>query len=103
MKEKAIGGDNAAALQLYVELKGCRDLVRRGEEFVRDSKMSKDDEQESKKLLDSLNRCKDIGVEDTTDILGWLDMAARRGDMQAQIMWIDSFLDEKGGARVMTQ
>ena len=104
VKQKAIEGDNKAALQLFVDLKNCRDIVKRSEDFVgSQNKSSNKDDPERNELINQLDNCKGIGVEDTQDVMKWLDLAARRGDSQAQIMWIDYFLDEKGGAPWMLQ
>ena len=106
LKARATAGDDAAALQLYVDLQTCRDVLKRGEEFTRMKGQNVPEEiRESTResIARELDNCKGVGIEETGDILQWLEMAARRGDSQAQIMWIDSYIDEKGGSAWMIQ
>jgi hypothetical protein len=106
LKAKVTAGDDAAALQLYVDLQTCRDVLKRGEEFTRMKGQNIPEEiRESTResIARELDNCRGIGIEETGDILKWLEMAAQRGNAQAQIMWIDSYLDERGGSVWMIQ
>lgn len=98
MKAKATAGDDEAAVQLYVDLRTCSDVLKRGEEFVRSNGANVPDEVRNptrQTLEKEFENCKGISQEDMRNFVEWLDMAAKRGDYQARIMWVDSFFDDK--------
>ncbi|MFC4821584.1 hypothetical protein [Dokdonella ginsengisoli] len=98
MKAKATAGDDEAAVQLYVDLRTCSDVLTRGEEFVRSNGANVPDEVRNptrQTLEKEFENCKGISQEDMRNFVEWLDMAAKRGDYQARIMWVDSFFDDK--------
>lgn len=106
MKARALEGDNDAALQLYVDLQTCRDVLRRGEDFIKTNGqgLPEDIRESTRKTIEKqLDNCKGISAEDTRGILQWIELAARRGDPQAKIMWISSYIEEKGGGPWMIQ
>lgn len=94
LRSRARSGDNDAAIQLYVDLSTCANILRRAEEFhqtrgenvpesVRDVARL-----QIERLLDS---CKGVSATDTQKYIDWLTMAAERGNAWAQIMWVEAY------------
>lgn len=98
MKARAMAGDDQAAVQLYVDLETCHSILGRAEEFERSNGTNVPEDirkSTQQSLAKQLKNCEGVSREDTKDFVKWLDMAAKRGDYQAQIMWIDSFFSDK--------